>query len=492
MMNTSSLSRRNLHLRAAEYYRTRRLPKEQWINLQAIEVILLEYDHLIKAGAYDEAFKLVDEIDNFYLSGWGYAQRVYMMREALLDKNLESRNNIQNLIGLGRVSITLGKSEEANHYLLKSLQQAQSQQLKFEEGIILANLAQASFDLGEYKNSIEYYKTSIEITREEPRDLRGEAARLCGLAVVYREEGELNASLAALNDGMQAAGLLAPIGRSILGTLKKNLGDIYQLLGKYELAEQAYEEAFSISKESIRWNRRAQHEALTGMALVLEDRGRLDKAVVCIREALEVAVEIRERDSEGYKKRDLGRLLFSLGNLEEGLNFLIEALDIASALHIPRLKHYAACDLGLAYLVQGQLELASQMIEKAQEFIVPRNATSFHTLAGIVFARLGVSDQALLSFQVAISSAEAILNRVPDYWSARLSLAIASAGKMLLEGEENNTLSEKTLLKNFESAMQYCSQRGISSRLKILFDNLVILDKLRLLSSCEALLAAHW
>lgn len=461
-----------------------RLPPEQWSNLQTIEPVLLEYQHLLKAGAFDDAFAVVEAIDNFYLSGWGYAQRVFAMREALLNKNLASKNTILNLIGIGRASITLGKSEAARQYLLEALQQSQNAHLTFEEGIILANLAQACFDLGEYERSIEFYRSAIQIAQQEPRDLRGEAARLCGLAVVYRELGELRVSLSTLQQGVDAINQLAPVGRSMLGTLRKNQGDVYRLLGQYDSAETAYKEALAISREKIRWNRRGQHEALSGLAAIAEDVGELEQAAQHTRDALNIAIEISEQDSEGYKKRDLGRILWYSGQITTGLKELVEALNVATSLHIPRLTHYTACDLAQIHLAGGQVEDGYRMIEQAASFIVPRNAASFYTLRGMVFVRLNSIQQALDSFDKAVLSAEHLLMHSGDYQEAQFALALAGAGKMLLQ----QTDSEEARRNNFENVIQNYPKPGVLKRVKILFDILLTLDSSGFLSSAGHLL----
>ena len=198
----------------------------------------------------------MDEIDDFYLGRLGYVEWLLSARSSLLHRTADSNLAVNNLIGLARAYTRLGDSKEAVKYLGAALDICTGQNLRFKEGIALGSLGPAYFDLGRYDEAIECWERSIRIAREGAGDLRGEASRLIGLAVVYRELGDFYLAIELLQDAIDAILKLDParkeIGRSVRGTGLNNLGDIYRLLAKYAEAENCFLEALEISREEKR------------------------------------------------------------------------------------------------------------------------------------------------------------------------------------------------------------------------------------------------
>src|SRR5439155_11553985 len=98
-----------------------RTPPETWKSIRDLEPQLTEFEHRVKAQDYDNAARLIDEIDRSYLAPWGHARRVLTMREQLLgkitDRELEERNVGQ----LGLAYHTMGRVEQAASYYRQAL-----------------------------------------------------------------------------------------------------------------------------------------------------------------------------------------------------------------------------------------------------------------------------------------------------------------------------------------------------------------------------------
>lgn len=493
-MTKNAYIRTTLHRRAAEYYRSQRSTKEKWGNIRDLEPIFFEYEHLLNAGEYNEACTLIGEIDSYFLMRWGYAERLLSMRERLLDNISDPQLNAQNLRGLGGAYTALGNSKEAIKYLEQALEVTIVYKIRIEEGIVLGTLAPAYFDLGLYDKAIEYYKRSIEIAQEGDGDLLGESLRLGGLGVIYRELGELNLALTYLQDALEKANRLVSAGkgsRSAVGIHQKNIGDIYRLIANHSEAEKCFQEALVISKEPVRRSMRSEQEALTGLAYIYEDVADFDKALDYTNKALGITIEIHERDSEGYKRRDLGRILMWLGKQDEGLQHLASALKIADELSIPRLRHYAGYDLAWANLISGRLNEAVDAIERAREFITGRNSANAHALSGVVYARSGDIDKAITSFEAAIVAADDLLAKTPTFFSAKYAKALALSGLLLLQRANSDNISVQILLNTYQSALGLCRASGVVKYVLSILETLEPIDKKGALSAPKELLIAN-
>jgi tetratricopeptide (TPR) repeat protein len=492
-MINDAYTRTTLHRRAAEYYRLQRPPKEKWENIRALEPVFFEYEHLLNAGEYNEACALIDEIDSYFLMRWGYAERLLSMRERLLGNIPDPQLNVQNLRGIGGAYAALGESKEAIKYLEQALEVTTVYKIRNEEGIVLGTLAPAYFDLGLYDKAKEYYERSIKIAREGEGDLLGESLRIGGLAVVYRELGELNLALDYLKNALGKANKLFEAGkgsRSAVGVHQKNIGDIYRLIAYYPEAEKNFKEALVISKEPVRRSMRSEHEALSGLASIFEDAAEFDKAFDYTNQALSITIEIHEKDSEGYKRRDLGRILVWLGKQNEGLQSLVNALKIADELSIPRLRHYAGYDLAWANLISGRISEAVDAIERAHEFITGRNSANTHALSGVVFARSGDIDKAITSFEAAIVAADDLLARTPSFFSAKYAKALALSGLLLLQKPNSDDISFQIPLNTYQSAIASCRASGVVKYILSILEALEPIDRDGVLSVTKQLLIA--
>jgi tetratricopeptide (TPR) repeat protein len=220
-----TFNRKTLHKRAAQYYAQLRTPEETWQTLADLEPQLLEFDHLIRGGSYDEATKLIESLDYNYLSMWGRFHRLVSMREPLIDRISLSSLAISNLHDLGwnyvclvqydnalkcferslalcrhsadergesaNLSYTgviyegIGDISNAIHYQQNALSIAERLQDKLCIGTALSNLGFCNITLGEYKDAIECHNRALDLDYSNDPESRGddEAYDYWGLGV---------------------------------------------------------------------------------------------------------------------------------------------------------------------------------------------------------------------------------------------------------------------------------------------------------------------
>jgi tetratricopeptide (TPR) repeat protein len=141
-------SKSELHVRAAGFYNKIRKPANKWKNIEDLDPQLQEFRHLVKAGYFDDACQILNEIDREYLSTWGYQQQIIELRSQLVDKIKGNNLSGWNLCHLGSAYLDSGDSFMAKLYYEKALIIARDHCDRYLECRTLGNLALAEGRLG--------------------------------------------------------------------------------------------------------------------------------------------------------------------------------------------------------------------------------------------------------------------------------------------------------------------------------------------------------
>jgi hypothetical protein len=105
-----------LNIRAAEFYRHMRKPRDSWKTVDDLSAQMAEFNHLVLAGAYDQAFDVLEEISS-HLFVWGQYIKTEKMRIQLLEKMHDPVKRMINKGKLGIIHGYMGRTNEALKYL---------------------------------------------------------------------------------------------------------------------------------------------------------------------------------------------------------------------------------------------------------------------------------------------------------------------------------------------------------------------------------------
>ncbi len=274
-------TRRNLELRAADFYAGLRKPESEWKTIDDLAPQLAEFEHRVRAGDYDGACRVLEPIDYDYLYLWGHYGRLVELREKLLGRLTDPGLRADNRGSLGNGYHALGHVERAIKLYEEALAIAREIGDRRREGVCLGNLGNAYEDLGQVEQAIELYEEALTIAREIS-DRRNQGALLGSLGFAYRTLGQVKQ---AIKHQEEALAIAREIGdREGEGVWLDNLGNAYSDLGKAKQAIGYYEKALAIARE-IR-NRRLESYHLLGLGKALQATEELTKARRCCEEAL--------------------------------------------------------------------------------------------------------------------------------------------------------------------------------------------------------------
>lgn len=245
----TGFSKSELHKRAAGFYKQLRKPVELWKSIEDVEPQLQEFRHLVRAGFFDDACQILNEIDREYLARWGYHQHIIELRLQLINK-IHGRNlSGWNLCHLGTAYMDSGFPEEAKLQYLNVLSIAAESNDPFLECRALGNLALAEGRLGD-KNKEEILLEKALTVAEKINDRLHMGRWLGNLTDVKLTLGNISIQDALVNFNKAKSNSKELCDFRFFMIWSEKLGDLYITLKEYESSKEQMNAALDISQKS--------------------------------------------------------------------------------------------------------------------------------------------------------------------------------------------------------------------------------------------------
>ncbi len=384
-------NRRNLELRAADFYASIRKPEGEWKTIDDLEPQLAEFEHRVRAGDYDDAGRVLSQIDYDYLFLWGRYARLIEMRKKLLDHLEDPGLQAENLGRLGNICSS-GRTDS----------------------VIWA---------------IEQYEQALGITREIG-DRKNASIWLMHLGSAYSNLGQFRQAIRCYNEALAIARDRDIGDRRNEGICLNRLGRAYSSLGRFESAIKLYREGLTIAREIS--DRRREGLQMGYLSLAHRNLGQTKRFIVLCEEALKIAREIGYRRNEVIWLSRLGSVYRDLGEFERAIEFYEEALGIAHELNYHRGKSHQYLGLGKTFLIIGEY---AQAHRNCQESLALRTLdTTYQTLLvlGIVLLHQR-NEEAISAFLDAAEQCRKRLDETSDLYQPSFSLATALIGQAICD-----------------------------------------------------------
>ncbi|MBN1876356.1 MAG: tetratricopeptide repeat protein [Anaerolineae bacterium] len=379
-------NRRNLELRAAEYYARSAKPESEWRTYDDIHHQLAKFGHQIGGGDYNAAGQTLNAIDHNYLFLWGYYSRLIELREKLLEHPLSPKIKIGNLNGLGRAFHLLGQIERAVQYYEKACSFAQKTDALVEEGENLGNLGLAYRTLGEVDKSVEFFEKALQ------------SARVTG-------------------DTVSMSVWIGSLARS------------YVLVGKSESALPLYEEALSLAREAN--DRQRESVWLSHLGTLYEMWGDLEKAELFCDRALDIAYEIGDRRGQSTRLSCLGHIRYVSGEFEAAAGYYRDALCKSQEMDNQLGESYQLLGLTKICLNQKDICQAEANYRLVLEFETNNDYLAVLLLGIVVLYQHDVTAE--LYFREATNLCRTMLDKTATLYTQRYALATALVGQAVCD-----------------------------------------------------------
>ena len=170
---------------------------------------------------------------------------------------------------------------------------------------------------------------------------------------------------------------------------------------------------------------------------------------------------------------NLGHAFLSLEEYQKAEEIYQQAIQIADDISLPFEQNSARLGLAKTNLFQNDLVNARATIEATLQNDDPTNNHNATTLHGIIALRQGEGNIAHQAFTRAITQADEILAKSPDYYSPLDAKGLALCGLALCDGKQYIPAAIET----FRAARKIAPHAGIVKRVLRLFDELVKCDE---------------
>ena len=310
-----------LERRAADWYVQLRVDREHWRTMAGLEPLLLEFEHRIKAGDYNDAAAVLSEIDVDYLIMIGHADRALAMRQTLEGKITDRRLQMLHAYGLARAYQVLGPFEKAKDHFQETLALARELSDLIIEAESLDAIAEVLRRLWRLDEAKDYLYEAINLY-QRLGDQRREARTLGVLSILCSYRGDLKE---ALDLGQRALSLSASVG---------------------DLEGQAL--------------------AYDALSLTYLSLGDLKEALRSGQEAITLYHKSAWEHTLVYVLNVLGLTHIGMGNMDEGIAFLEQARQQAHEDNNIRVEGLALFNLARAFRMKKDLTTALNMADKAK------------------------------------------------------------------------------------------------------------------------------
>ena len=228
-------------LRAADYFRETRKPRESWKNISDISPQLNEFDLRCAAGDYETALAALLDVDYRYLYPWGYYQQMVDMHSRVCKHVADRRLQQQNLGNLGIALAELGRVDEAVVVTEQALEISKAAGYENQASIWLGNLGTLDSDMGRTLKALARHEEALAVARRvgSPFML---AVALGNIGCCHGDLGRFDLAGKVLTEAVSFAITSGDIARETV--ILANLAEV-------KIDAEAYEEAKATSTEAI-------------------------------------------------------------------------------------------------------------------------------------------------------------------------------------------------------------------------------------------------
>ncbi|MGQ9846067.1 MAG: tetratricopeptide repeat protein [Bacteroidales bacterium] len=348
------------HTVVANYFSHMKKNQQDWKSISDLYPNLSEIQHLIKAGYYDKACELINQIDFDYLYIWGYPELLLSLRlkvkEAIKDQKLAAIN----LRGIGNAYNALGDSEMAYKFYSEALALAQKINDKDNEGKCLSNMGGVLNTLGRISEAIECLNRAIEIAKKIGYK-RGEAYRKNLLGEILFKTGNYEQATKYFNEARFLSSSVKDLRQ--YGVCLGNLGKVYLKAGFWEKSVEAHHEALALANTLN--DRRYMGLNYFYIGEVYNTIGKSEKALEYFQKALEIFEEIRYLYGQMITCTGAGEALYNLDDIDKALENFIKALSFSEKLSEITFRSRIIINLGRIYFYIGELQKSILQFQKA-------------------------------------------------------------------------------------------------------------------------------
>jgi CHAT domain-containing protein/Tfp pilus assembly protein PilF len=263
-----------------------------------------------------------------------------------------------------------GQQKEALQKYEQAIEIAHEIGVRKLEGIVINNMGLAFKRLNKYNDALKLYDKAINIYQEIRCEVE-EGITLNNIANVYIIQGNVAKSLHVYQRALELHRRVQNKRMEVITLL--NIGAIYNSpKSEYSTALDYFKNAlmvYSDIPDRTIEDRRVKGAILKEVGIVFQSLGRDQQALDKYNDALDISKETYDRQGEGSVLGAIGNLYYSLGQYQTALNFHHKSLSISQDFGNASRIANDFNNIALAYFGLGQYERAKENLKQALTII---------------------------------------------------------------------------------------------------------------------------
>lgn len=308
---------------------------------------------------------------------------------------------------------TIGQPKKALDVLDKALQFSRDVQSQSGEAITLVNIGEVHLSLGDADHASRYFSEAYTLAKAQ-NDVLLQGKCLISIA-------RLNTSVGNYSEAMylceEATKLFRMIGdQNGLASALSNLALIHQYVGLSSEALRYHENSFEAYHEV--GDRLGELQQLNSLGALWLRLGETTRAAEYFERALDQANDLGYQLERAHALSGLGAVKSRIEDFEEAWRLFGQACDIYQSIGVKRGEIESVSNLAIILKEKGQLSEAIHILRKSLEearlLRDPDLTSNILLKLGEVYQASGRREEAITSYQEAVSLVETLRSRLDD------------------------------------------------------------------------------
>jgi signal transduction histidine kinase/predicted negative regulator of RcsB-dependent stress response len=257
------------------------------------------------------------------------------------------------------------------------------------------------FQMGEHTNALEEYKIAETIFKEL-NDTENLLITQRNISLVYRDKGELDASLTKLNEALGNANHAN--NTEELGHIYNLIGSIYARMGKQMEALENYNQSLNYRKENQLLASYAS--TLENISRIQRDLGQYDNALYNLNLTLDIRKELNDAQRLASAYNEMGNLFAQQGNLADALKNYLNSLKIRQEANLQTDISRSLINIGITYRQlrshQNALKYFTQALDVISDISDPIGKSWVYIHLGNTYRDIGNTENAIANYSKAV------------------------------------------------------------------------------------------
>jgi len=331
------------------------------------DAALASFNEAIKVrreiGAKKEVGDTLNDLGNFYEDRGQHEQALKMFMESLQIQRDSGDETFQALClnNIGTVYLSSGHYDDALTYFQQALQLREKLKVPGEIVETVYNLARTNAKLGQYDQALTQYLRALDLYRGGG-DKRGAAMDSNSMGSLFGQQGRYGAAVNSEEEALKTFRGLNDRS-STMADILSSYGSALADAGREDEAQKILDEALSLARELKSQPEVAQALNVQGDSAFY--RGDFKAARTFYGQALQVALQIKDRDQVLESKIGLAKVAIREGRAREAISSFESLCQEANSLGSKYLSAECSADLGEALVNSKNYSRARQELEPA-------------------------------------------------------------------------------------------------------------------------------